>query len=240
MKSYKAKGIVLSTVKYGDSSLILFLYTNIIGRQTYIVQGIRSKGKGNKSSFFQPLFPIDFIGYEPRYGSMHKIKEVALAYPVVSLPFDIRKSTVSLFIAETIYRLIRESVRDERLFDFVYNSVVALDSMNDGVYNFHLWFLVKLSYFLGFYPGNEYMPDSYFDITNGVFTPVMPPHQMLLNRENSELLGIFMDVPIDEIHRINLSGSRRSAFLNSILIFIGYHSDSVNKIKSIDILREVF
>ncbi|MCD7962361.1 MAG: DNA repair protein RecO [Rikenellaceae bacterium] len=238
MKTYKAKGIVLNSVKYGESGLILYLYTDLFGRQEYIVQGLRSKGK--KNSFFQPLFILDFIGYEPRYGSMHKIKEISLSPPLTTIPFDIRKNTISLFIAELIYRMVREANCDAKLFEFIHDSIITLDNTNEGISNFHMWFLVNLTYFLGIYPGNNYCKDHYFDIIAGEFTKDVSSSHTYFNLEDSEILGKFMNASVSEINDIKLSGLRRSNFLNSLFTFIGYHTDSINKIKSIDVLKEIF
>nr|MBE6192255.1 DNA repair protein RecO [Rikenellaceae bacterium] len=43
MKSYKGRGIVLHTLKYGDSSMIVYLLTDVGGRRSYMVQGVRSR-----------------------------------------------------------------------------------------------------------------------------------------------------------------------------------------------------
>ena len=40
MKSYKARGVVLSTVKYGDSGMVVQMLTDKFGRQSYMVQGV--------------------------------------------------------------------------------------------------------------------------------------------------------------------------------------------------------
>ena len=42
MKGYKARGVVLSTVKYGDSGMVVQMLTDRYGRQSYMVQGVRS------------------------------------------------------------------------------------------------------------------------------------------------------------------------------------------------------
>ena len=39
MRTYKARGIVLHTIKYGDSSAIAYLFTDVLGRMSYMVQG---------------------------------------------------------------------------------------------------------------------------------------------------------------------------------------------------------
>ena len=107
-RSYKARGVVLHTVKYGESSLVAYLFTDVGGRQTYMIQGVRSsRGRGNKAALFQPMFLLEFEGIEQPHAQMHRMKDVHNLVPLTSLPFDVRKSTVSLFMAEVLYRLIR-------------------------------------------------------------------------------------------------------------------------------------
>lgn len=241
MKTYKARGVVLNTVKYGDSGLIVYLYTNVFGRQTYMVKGVRSsRGKGNKAALFQPMFLLEFEGSEPRYGQMHHMKDVVPFVTLSSLPFDVRKSTMALFMAEVVYRLIRESEPDENLFNFISKSVISLDKQTEGIANFHLWFLVGLTQFLGFYPGNEYTAGYIFDIIKGLFVTRVPEHGMFMPENDSRLLGVLMDAEMSRLSEIRLSRTERVSFLNSLLLFIGYHADSVNSVKSVDILREVF
>lgn len=241
MKSYKARAVVLHTVKYGDSGLVVYLYTDVSGRQTYMVQGVRSaRSKGNKAALFQPMFLLEYEGIEPHHGEMHRMKDTSAMIPLTSVPFDVRKSTIALFMAEAMYRLIREAEPNDHLFDFICSAVEALDSMTEGVANFHLWFLVKLSYFLGFYPGNGYSSGDYFDIARGEFVAQAPTHRMYMERDDARLLGALMECRVDRLDSIPLARGQRVAFLNALLTFIGYHSDSINMVKSIDILKEVF
>lgn len=241
MKSYKARGIVLHTMKYGESSMVVFMLTDELGRQNYMVQGIRStRSKGNKAALFQPMFVLDFVGLESPKMQMHRLQEVRNGLPLTSIPFDVRKSTISLFMAETLYRLIKEVEPRSPLFDFVYESIAALDAVTEGVANFHLWFMVQLSAHLGFYPGNEYIPGGYFDIQEGLFTHSMPQHRLALSPENSRLLDTFMSVGVGDLASVSLARTQRSDFLGALLTYFGYHLDSIHNIRSLEILRDVF
>lgn len=143
-------------------------------------------------------------------------------------------------MAEVLYRLIRESEANEPLFDFVCRSVVQLDRMTEGISNFHLWFLVQLSAYLGFYPGNEPIPNGYFDIRGGVFTPSVPAHRICMDASCSGLLGDLMDCEADRLGSLPLSRTQRSAFMESMLLFFGYHLDAIRTVRSVSILREIF
>ncbi len=243
MKTYKARGIVLHTIKYGDSGLVAWILTDVGGRLSYMVQGVRSsRGHGNRAALLQPMFLVEFEGMESRRAEMHRFRELRSAVTLGSLPFDIRKSTVALFMAETLYRLVREVEANSPLFDFVWNAVCELDGLSSaaGVANFHLWFMAGLSRHLGFSPGNEWAAGWWFDIREGLFTPIEPRHGAIFSRENAAVLGHLMTASACEAAELPLNRTRRVEFLNAMLAYFGYHLDAVRDIRSVDILREVF
>ena len=130
MQNYKARGIVLHTIKYGESSLVAYLLTDLYGRMNYMVQGVHSsRGRGNKAALLQPMFLVELEAGVSPHAQMHRIREIRNLVPLSSLPFDVRKSTISLFMAEVLYRLIRESEPNGALFDFISDSVIRLDRM---------------------------------------------------------------------------------------------------------------
>ena len=241
MKSYKARGIVLHTLKYGDSGMVVYLLTDSGGRQSYMVQGVRSaRGHGSKLALFQPMFAVEFEGLESSRMQMHRFREVRSGIVLQSLPFDVRKSTMALFMAEVLYRLVRESEPNEPLFDFVWSSAEALDAMDDGVSNFHLWFLANLSRLLGYRPGNDYTPGAWFDIREGLYTPVRPAHPGVMTQECACLLDRMLCCDVRRLGEVELNRDRRSDFLGAMLAYFGYHLDAISAVQSVRILREVF
>ncbi|MBR7130029.1 MAG: DNA repair protein RecO [Tidjanibacter sp.] len=242
MKQYKARGIVLNTLKYGESSMVAHLLTDTAGRKSFMVQGIGKggRGKGGKAALFQPMFLVDILATENSHTEIDRVKEAALAKPLQSIPFDVRKSTVALFMAELLYRLVREVEPNSPLFDYVYNSVVALDEMKEGVFNFHLWFMVGLSRYLGFFPADEYREGAFFDIENGTFTSEPPRSGLFFNADNSLLLAQLMEISPSELGTLKMSRIQRKEFIESLLAHFGYHLDTVPHIQSLRILSEVF
>ena len=239
MRTYKARGIVLHTLRYGDSSMIAYLFTDVGGRTHYMVQGVHGR-RGNKAALFQPMFAVEIEGVEQPRARMHRIREVRSLVPLASLPFDVRKSTISLFMAEVLYKLVREEEANEPLFDFILEAVLHLDRMQEGIANFHLWFLVRLSAFLGFYPGNEYTENDWFDIRDGVFVPSMPTHRICMDPSCSRLLCRLMECEADELPALRLARTQRGEFMEAMLAYFGYHFDSIHSVQSVSILREVF
>jgi DNA repair protein RecO (recombination protein O) len=243
MKTYKARGIVLHTIKYGESGAVVYVLTDVGGRRNFMVQGVRSKhGRGNKGALLQPMFLIEFEGSENRHSDMHNFRELRAAIPLRSVPFDVRKSTVSLFMAEMLYRLVREMEPNSPLFEFVWSAVCSLDAMEStgSVANFHLWFMVGLARHLGFFPGNEWNSGWWFDVREGLFVAHQPWHGNCFSRENAALLAHLMTTDVDQVAAIALNRAQRVEFLNSMLAYFGYHLDAVRDVRSVDVLREVF
>jgi DNA repair protein RecO (recombination protein O) len=188
MKRYTSRGVVLNTVKYGDRGVIVQLLTSSHGRQSYMVQGLGSQRGRGKMALFQPMFALEFEGLESSKMQMHRFGEVHTGIVLQSTPFDVKKSTIALFMAEVLHRLVKESEANQMLFDFVWGSVEALDAAEEGVANFHLWFLSNLCRFLGFSPGNEYMSEAWFDIAEGHFTTSCPPREHRMTQQNAAMV----------------------------------------------------
>jgi len=241
VKSYKGRGIVLHTLKYGDSSMVVFLLTDVGGRRSYMVQGVRSsRGRGSKLALFQPMFALEFEGLESSRQQMDRFREVHSGIVLRTLPFDVRKSTVALFMAEVLYRLVKESEPNESLFEFVWNGVAALDELQEGVANFHLWFLARLSRFLGFFPGNDYREGDCFDIREGLYTKTALRNVLIMSEQNARTLHELMHLEVNRLGTLALNRTQRVEFLNAMLDYYGYHLDAISAVQSVRILREVF
>ena len=240
MKRYTARGVVLGTIKYGDKGVVVQMLTSSHGRQSYMVQGLGSRRGHSKLALFQPLFALEFEGLESPRMQMHRLGEVHNGIVLQSTPFDIKKSTIALFMAEVLHRLVKESEANELLFDFVWGSIEALDAATEGVANFHLWFLSHLCRLLGFSPGNEYMPDAWFNIAEGLYTLQEPPCEYRISQENALILRDMLECDVRYIAEIGLNRHQRVEFLSALVRYYGYHLDTINSVQSIRILQEVF
>lgn len=218
---HKTHGIVFRFIKYGETSIIVTLFTELFGLQSYIVNGVRSKTGKNKIALFQPLTLLDLVVYHREHANINRIKEVKCLYPYQSIPTDIKKSALAMFINEVINKVVKEESHAQQLCDFLIHSFIKLDQMPEKTENFHLVFLFKLSRYLGFgvYQVNE----------------VIGPRAT--STENEQIIIKLLKTDYDDF--IEIQNHQRREILELILKFYGDHIENLGEMKSINILREI-
>ncbi len=242
-ETYKSRAIVLHTIKYGDSGHIVHLYTEALGRRSYYVGGLRN-GRltvGRNKIALQPLTVVDIVGYPGQRSDLHRLREASSPYLLVSLVSDVRKSAIALFMAETVYRIVREEGPNPLFFDFFEGAIRALDEASAGVANFHIYFLLEMTRFMGYYPKANYSQGAFFDLSRGEFVVIKPQNpEVFVDRRESELLALFINRPMNEALGIPMGRAERVALLGGLIRFLSYHHDAAYKISSIKILGEIF
>ena len=127
------------------------------------------------------------------------------------------------------------------MFDFISSSLKFFEIQDDGIENFHLFFLIKLSRYLGFYPqGTPGSGNNFFDLREGRYTGIQPSHPDFLNKEKSLALHALSTARAGELSGLVNAKTGRSALLNAILIYYQIHLSGLTHIKTIEVLKEVF
>lgn len=238
----KTKAIALHTVKYGDSSLIAYVYSESHGRLNLMVHGAYGRKKSTgKAIFFQPLNLINIIYYHKEFQSLSKLKDVSAEVNFSTIPFDPVKRAIALFVGEVVYRTIREEEPNPTMYSYLENSIQLLDVMHSGTSNFHLIFLAQLSRYLGFFPGNNWSEKTpIFDYKNGLFIQNQPLHPLYFDKGRSKLIGKVLQTPFHEAESLLLDHKTRAQLINNFLTFYQVHIESVSNIKSLPILSQIF
>ncbi len=237
----KTKGIVLHHIKYRESGIIAHVFLRDIGRQSLLIQGIRGKNSRGKLTLFQPLYILDLEIYYKPQKTLHRIKEVKNFMPYLSIPHNIIKTSISLFLSEILYHCLKSEEKEPDLFDFLINSFQILDHSNSGIPNFHLVFLLKLSRFLGFYPNLSGLDNPFcFDLKNGIFRISPPNHPFYLSQTHTKILKTLLELNYEQLKDFFISNKVRGEMLANIIDYYKFQEQTVSEIKSIEILREVF
>jgi DNA repair protein RecO (recombination protein O) len=174
-------------------------------------------------------------------SNIRRIKEYKFAETFTTIPFDIKKTSIAMFIAEVLYKTIREEEPNAQLFDFIYHSILIFDKIDKGSENFHLHFLANLSKHIGFFPDiDEEISDGFFDIKKGKIYSEQPKHLLFFDKKNTQNLRQLLNIQASNICEIELNRKQRESFLNSMLDFYNYHFDKLSPIKSLKVFTEVF
>ncbi len=194
-----------------------------------------------RSSMFQPMTLLDMVVYHRPNSNIQHIREAGIAEPFHEISSDIRKSTIAIFLAEILIKSLREGEANEELFEFLSSSLRFFDMQSEGVENFHLFFLVKLSRYLGFHPqGEPQNMMAYFDLREGKFVMGQAPHTDQIEGNLGRELYMLTISSAGELHKLSMSKSMRNELLNALLLYYQIHQSGLGTIKSFEVLREVF
>lgn len=237
----KTRGIFLHAVKYSETSLIASIYTEAYGRQSYLIKGSRSKNSPVKAAVFQPLYLLDLEIYFRQAKEIQWLKNARIANPYQTIPFDVRKSSQVIFLAEILNKCIREEEPNQELFNFIYHSLTFLDLTDSGINNFHLWFLFQLTRFLGIFPSGENSTvSSFFDLRKAQFVSHEPAHGQFADKQVTALFSRLFNIEPRSFENLKYNQAERNFVLEMILEFYRIHFDHLGEIRSLEVLKEVF
>lgn len=233
------KAIVLTSLKYGDTSLIVKAFTISDGLKSYMLKGILSSKKGKlKAAYFQPLTQLELVASHRNKGTLESIKEAKVSYHYQSVHTQVAKNALTMFLAEMLGNSIHEEEVNTPLFTYVETALQWLD-MNDEVANFHLYFLMVLSKYLGFYPDTCNLEASYFDLLEGEFVQ-RPSLNPIISGRCLSLFKQILGTNFDALERVKMTKTERQEVLKSIVLYFELHLQGFRKPKSLAILNEVF
>jgi DNA repair protein RecO (recombination protein O) len=216
---HKTKGIVFRFTRYGETSIIVNIFTELFGLQSYIVNGVRSKSPKSRIALYQPLTLLDLVVYHKENAAIMRIKEVKCLHPYQTLMSDVRKSSIGLFINEVLNKAVKEESHAKELCSFLINSLIHLDRQNKYE-NFHLIFLIQLSRYLGFGPQNAN------EVLGG----------RLVSAEEEMILQKLLE---SDILNPTMTYSSRKNLLEAMLRFYSSHIENFGEMKSVQVLHDV-
>ncbi len=241
---HKTRGIVFHVTPYSESSVVAKIYTELFGLQSYLISGIRNKKTKIKSNVLQPLSLLDLVVYHKERGGLQRIKEIRQSVSggqFISIPFDVAKSSMVLFMNEVVYKSVREEEANQPLFDFIFHAMQMLD-LNTKVNNcFHLHFLIQLTRYLGFFPtGNYAEATPFFDLTEGTFAANEPMHPHYIAPPLSAPFNKLINTPLSASSFTDISALQKRELIDKLLHYYSLHITNFGTIRSNKVLEEVW
>jgi len=243
-KLYKTKGLVLRSVKYGETSIIVTMFTELFGVQSYLVNGVRTstkKGTG-KASLFQPAALLDLVVYHNELKQLNRIKEFKWGYLYQHIFSDVPKNAVSLFMIELLTKCLTQPEGNNELFQFTEDVFLKLDECNNAVMaNLPLFFALHLTHFFGFRIDDKYSSTKqYLDLQEGSFVTEQPHHPHFLEGKQAEITSQFLKVlQTEELEDIKLNHDFRRNLLITYETYYRLHIHDFGTLRSLPVLREI-
>jgi DNA repair protein RecO (recombination protein O) len=218
---HKTNGIVFRLTNYGETSIIVNIFTGAFGLQSYIVNGVRGKSKKTNIALYQPLTLLDLVVYHRENAGIMRIKDVKCIHPYQSFTHDFRKATIAMFLNEVVNRTVKEQTHAQELCEFLIQSFTTLDLLQTNIENFHLIFLIRLSQHLGFRPSDV------AEISGG----------WMANEEEEKILLKLLTANYAD--PIAMNHIQRTNILDLLIRFYVLHSANFGELKSLSILRDI-
>jgi DNA repair protein RecO (recombination protein O) len=223
---HKTRGIIISYIKFKETSIIVKVYTEQFGLQTYIENGVRSAKSKGKIALFQPLTLVDLVVYFKPGVEIQRISEIKCYYPFYTIPTDIKKSVLGIFVTEIISLTLKEHSENNALFSFLTEALIFLENHEEQIENFHLFFMLGLSGYLGF------GPETAKDIRRQ-----MIDNGIVITAEEEKVLDQVIGTQFGG--NLNIGKTQRMRSLDILIDFYRINLDSFKGVKSLSILKEV-
>ncbi len=227
---FKTKGLVLSYIKYKETSIVVKIFTDYFGVQSYIVNGVRSKKSHSKIALFQSLTLLDLVVYKNDKRDLQRISEIKCLAPYQNIPFDHNKSAVAMFLAEILSKSLSTEENQFELFNFLQNSLLHFDlDISNNRNNFHLYFCLQLAHFYGLSADTK---------------EIIKQVENWLKCTKSEL-----DICTAALKKLEngsigtetaLSSIERKLSLYAITMFLQRNIPALQQLKSLDVIKSVY
>ena len=241
---HKTKGIVLRAVRFGDTSLIVTMLTELFGVQSYLVNGVRTtskKGSG-RANLFQPSAILDLVVYHNELKNLQRIKEFRWGFLYQAVLSDVRKNAVAMFMVELLTKCLKQPEPNEDLFSFVDDALVHVDAASEAVMaNFPLFFALHLAGFFGFRINDEFSQTNHFlDLQEGFFVSERPVHPHFLEDRQASVTSDLLKVQQpEELEQIRLNHDFRRNLLHAYEVYYSLHVPEFGSMKTLPVLKEI-
>jgi len=241
--THKTKGIILRTIKYGETSLVVTIFTELFGVQTYMVNGVRSSKKSSaKANYFQPAAILDLVVYHSENKTMQRIKEFNWALLFDNVLTDVIKNSVASYMVELLQKCLKQPETNTDLFNFCEEALLELDKSSKKVAaNFPLFFALHLTHFFGFRMADDYSEGNCFlDLQEGSFVNHHPVHPHFIEGEKAYLISQLLKVMQPyELEEFNLNHTVRRQLLLHLQDYYALHIPEFGQMKTLMVLHEV-
>jgi len=239
---YSTKGIVLRTIKYGETSVIANIFTETFGVQSYLVNGVRTSTKNSKAHFFQPSSILDMQVYHNELKNLQRIKELKWSVLYRNILSDVTKNSVALYMVELLQKSLKQPETNTDLFNFCEDAFLQLDAATEEITaNFPIYFSLQLAPFLGFSLQDNYSATrNIFNVKEGnFFEEKFAETEHLSSGISYDISQILKAIHPSDLKEIKLNQIIRRTILKSLESYYAWHIPEFGNMKTLAVLHEI-
>ena len=239
---YSTKGIVLRTVKYGETSVIASIFTEMFGIRSYIVNGVRAHGRTSKGHYFQPSSMLDMQVYHSELKNLQRIRELHWSYIYKDILSDVTKNAVALYMVELLQKCLKQPESNPELFQFCEDSFRQLDTSNAQITaNFPLYFCLRLAHFLGFRIHNNYSGErNFFHSREGNFSGKILENDHFVEPGISYHISQLLKASHpNDLLQSKLNQNTRRTIFSALENYYAFHIPEFGVLKTLPVLHEL-
>lgn len=234
------RAIVLRTVKYSDKASAITLFTRDLGRMGVVAYGVSGKKSGGKAALLQPLSLVEITMTNHPGKDLQQLRDIRSDVNLPGISAHPVKNAIALFVAELLYKSLRQQQDEPSLFDFLHHALEWLNESEGNVADFHLVLMCKLTRYLGFEPNTEAGGTGWFDLLNGSLVTHQPLHAHYVK---PGLMPGFLDLlkcNFSDMYLLRFSREQRNELLNTLLEYYKLHLPEFHTLQSTSVLHELF
>lgn len=235
--THKTRAIILHTVYYGNTSLVVTAYTELFGLQSYMVKGIRSVGKPSaKLAFFQPGALLQLEVYHNTLKNLQFIKETNWDYINQATRSDVVRNLCAAWCIRQIIQCIKEPETNNELFEFLHLTLLNIEQQSLRlVANIPGWFTLQFCKYLGLQIQGNYTSETpVLDLLEGSFVFAANKQGIwLVQEKEAELISTWNRITdCNHLESYALNRQMRHQVLSNMQQYMtlhvaGYKSDNI-------------
>lgn len=208
--------IILNLTKYGENSIVIHTLSREYGRRSFMVK----VGKKTSMALFLPLNIVEASVCENPKSNLWKAYGFSSVYPLNGIRSNLYKNSMTMFMSEVLYRVVKDGTNEDGLFDWCLSSIMTLDTLDSDFSNYHIHFLLELASALGFRPTAE------------TLKPFAKDHLIPLSQ--------MVTLPLAESMLLPLTGDQRNGMCLEVLRYLEACTESAIHVRSLEVLSELF
>ncbi len=230
----KTRGIVIRTIKYGESSAICNILTEQYGLIGFHIPGVyKNKGKV-KMSYLQPLNTVELSLNYKKNSNLQRILDITChSYPELK---SFSQQAFYQVFCELVQQTIKENELNKNLFEYLHQE--AIPSLNTEIHFWQLPFtMLNVLHHYGCSPNcDSYTDDAYLDLQNGTFIETLLPLKSIAEKDSS---AVIFQILTQGISHLPKDKNLRLKVIEELLRYFQYHVSENFELRSRSILSEV-